>query len=309
VPVGRFYKRLSIDIPMEKTTVKVAVQLFELPRKLGIIQYIEFTRSEYMSVYAGMLTAMGCKRGVCINYKVEVTSKDGRRWTPPRRRREDKEEEGLKQQIVDALWDIAERGYDVEIQYSRCYEEECRAFCVKRRHCFRTFTINGIEPQLYEDCRTVDECVTSILRAYKLAKDPPPPPPEEVEAERLLQEWPELSTFGMEWIKTWIYAKGRLLAIAELMRRHQWIKNMIAERKDGLSPFDVRAYMAKDGAEVCVSLRPFEEVYCSSSDGNVRRVELERKGSELHEGRAREVYRPKGLLAFAKNAKEYVEVL
>jgi hypothetical protein len=294
---------------MEKTqTVKTVVQLFGLPQKLGVLQYVEFTRSEYTSVYAGVIKVEGCKRGVCIKYKAEVVSKDGRRWILPKRRREDKEEEDgeLKQQIFDALWEMAERGYDIEIQY-KCYEDECgRAFCIKRRRCYRTFTINGIEPQLYEDCRTAEECVDVILRAYKLAKEPPPPPPEEVEAERLLKEWPELEVWGLKWIKSWIYAKKRLVAIAELMQSHQWIKNMIAERKDDLSPFDIRAYVSKDKAEVCVSLKPFEEIYCSS-DGTIRKIELERKGWD--ESGTREVYRLKGLLAFAKNAKEYVEIL
>jgi hypothetical protein len=96
------------------------------------------------------------------------------------------------------------------------------------------------------------------------------------------------------------------VTIAELMRRCPWIKTMIS--KD-LGPFSIRAYVARDETEVCISLDPFKEVYCCSSDGNVRRVELERKGSELYEGGAREVYRPKGLLAFTKNAKEYVEIL
>jgi hypothetical protein len=97
-----------------------------------------------------------------------------------------------------------------------------------------------------------------------------------------------------------------LVTIAELMRRCPWIKTMIS--KD-LGPFSIRAYVTRDGQEVCTSLDPFKEVYCCSSDGNVRRAELERKGREPYEGGAREVYRPKGLLAFARGAKEYVEIL
>ena len=40
----------------------------------------------------------------------------------------------------------------------------------------------------------------------------------------------------------------------------------------------------------------------------VRRLELEFKGLEPHEGRVREIYRPKRLSAFAK-AKEYIRIL
>jgi len=39
------------------------------------------------------------------------------------------------------------------------------------------------------------------------------------------------------------------------------------------------------------------------------RLELEFRRYEEYEGKMREVYRPKGLFAFAAGAKEYVEVL
>jgi hypothetical protein len=39
------------------------------------------------------------------------------------------------------------------------------------------------------------------------------------------------------------------------------------------------------------------------------RLELERARLEPYKGKLREVYRPKGLFAFAAGAREYVEIL
>ena len=60
------------------------------------------------------------------------------------------------------------------------------------------------------------------------------------------------------------------------------------------------------GAEACISFSGW--AYCSTDEG-VRRLELEFKGLEPHEGWVREVYRPKGLLAFTTKAKEYIQIL
>ncbi|MFP3192196.1 MAG: hypothetical protein RXR02_03675 [Thermoproteus sp.] len=49
--------------------------------------------------------------------------------------------------------------------------------------------------------------------------------------------------------------------------------------------------------------------YCSRDGGiTVEKLELEFRRLEPHEGGVREVYKPKGLLAFAR-AKEYVRIL
>lgn len=233
-----------------------------------------------------------------------MTSNDARRWTPPRRM--ERQEDGrIKQQVADALWDLAEKGYEVEIQYE-CHEEK-RSFYAERI-CYPVVLLNGTKVEQPADCRTAEECADAMLQLYKLAKEPPPPPPpdpREVEAEQLLKEWPELEVFGMEWVKSWIHIKKRLASIAELIRRCPWIKTMISK---GFGPFSIRAYVARDETEVCISLDPFKEAYCCSSDGK-RRAELELKGSEPYEGGAREVYRPRGLLAFTAKAKEYVRIL
>jgi pyridoxal biosynthesis lyase PdxS len=65
-------------------------------------------------------------------------------------------------------------------------------------------------------------------------------------------------------------------------------------------------YVAKDGSEACISLR----AYCAQN-GAAREVklELEFKRYETYEEKIREVYRPKGLLAYTTAAREYVRIL
>jgi hypothetical protein len=74
-------------------------------------------------------------------------------------------------------------------------------------------------------------------------------------------------------------------------------------------PYMVEAYVAVDGSEVCLSLTS-SNAFCARN-GTVREVklELEFKRYETYEEKIREVYRPKGLLAFAAAAREYVRIL
>jgi len=71
----------------------------------------------------------------------------------------------------------------------------------------------------------------------------------------------------------------------------------------------VEAYVTRDGSEVCLSLNP-PKAFCAR-DGAVKetRLELEFKRYETYEDKIREVYRPKGLLAFAEAAREYMRLL
>jgi hypothetical protein len=68
-------------------------------------------------------------------------------------------------------------------------------------------------------------------------------------------------------------------------------------------------YAAVDGSEACLSLNP-PKAFCAR-DGAVKevRLELEFKRYEVYEEKTREVYRPKGLLAYTTAAREYVRVL
>ena len=71
----------------------------------------------------------------------------------------------------------------------------------------------------------------------------------------------------------------------------------------------MEVYVAVDGSEVCLSLNQLK-TYCAK-DGAVREVKLELAFSryEVYEEKIREVYRPKGLLAYTTAAKEYVRIL
>jgi hypothetical protein len=76
-----------------------------------------------------------------------------------------------------------------------------------------------------------------------------------------------------------------------------------------LHPYMVVVYVARDGSEACLSLNP-PKAFCAQN-GAVKEVRLEMEFSryETYEDKIREVYRPKGLLAYATAAKEYVRVL
>jgi hypothetical protein len=76
-----------------------------------------------------------------------------------------------------------------------------------------------------------------------------------------------------------------------------------------LHPYMVEVYVTKDGSEACLSLTS-SKAYCAQN-GSVRdvRLELEFKRYEVYEEKMREVYRPKGLLAYTTAAREYVRLL
>ncbi len=104
--------------------------------------------------------------------------------------------------------------------------------------------------------------------------------------------------------------KERLVEIAKVLRRYPWMVDAIRQRPINiLHPYMVEVYVTRDGSEVCLSLNP-PNAFCAR-DGVIRetKLELEFKRYEVYEEKMREVYRPKGLLAFAAAAREYVRML
>ena len=100
------------------------------------------------------------------------------------------------------------------------------------------------------------------------------------------------------------------MEIAKVMLRYPWMVDVVRQKPvSNPHPYMVEAYVAVDGSEVCLSLNQLK-AYCAK-DGAVKEVklELEFKRYETYEDKIREVYRPKGLLAFAAAAGEYVRVL
>jgi hypothetical protein len=186
---------------------------------------------------------------------------------------------------------------------------------VNQYDVFCGVVVNGVRlEQPY--CRTAEECVEEILRDYKRELERLREPPEPVlvvkidPVEELLQEWPELQAFGVEWVRRWLDLRDRLIEIAKVMRRYPWMVDVVKQRPMSiLHPYMVEVYIAKDGSEACLSLNP-PKAFCAQN-GAAREVklELEFKRYEVYEERMREVYRPKGLLAFAAAAREYVRML
>ncbi len=120
----------------------------------------------------------------------------------------------------------------------------------------------------------------------------------------------EAETFGVEWVRMWLVLRNRLVEIAKVLRRFPWMVDVVKQRPMSiLHPYAVEVYVAKDGSEACLSLNP-PKAYCAQ-DGAMKEVklELEFKRYETYEEKIREVYRPKGLLAFTTAAKEYVRLL
>jgi hypothetical protein len=76
-----------------------------------------------------------------------------------------------------------------------------------------------------------------------------------------------------------------------------------------LHPYAVEVYVARDGSEACLSLNP-PKAFCARN-GAVRetKLELEFKRYEVYKEKIREVYKPKGLLAYTTAAREYVRIL
>ncbi len=111
-------------------------------------------------------------------------------------------------------------------------------------------------------------------------------------------------------MKKWLGLRERLIEIDSVLRRFPWMVEVIRQRPMSiLHPYMVEVYVARDGSEACISLNP-PKAFCARN-GAVKetKLELEFKRYETYEEKTREVYRPKGLLAFTATAREYVKIL
>jgi hypothetical protein len=299
--------------------VKTVAAVFELPQRLGVLQYVEYEPPprEWCTgdgcLYEGVLTAEGCRRGICVRYRVWVHSKDRRTWRTKEkwRRRRDEEAGGcIRQQVADALWELAGR-FEVGVWY----EYVRVGVGINQYDVFCGVVVDGVKLD-QPHCRTTEECVKQIIEDYRREVErlrEPPQPALVIKidpVEELLREWPELGAFGVEWVRKWLDLRERLIEIAKIMRRYPWMVDVVRQRPMSiLHPYMVEVYVARDGSEVCISLTS-SKAFCARN-GAVRetRLELEFKRYETYEERMREVYRPKGLLAYATAAKEYVRLI
>ncbi len=114
----------------------------------------------------------------------------------------------------------------------------------------------------------------------------------------------------MEWVRKWLDLRERLVEIAKVLRKFPWMVDAIRQRPVSiLHPYMVEVHVAVDGSEACISLNP-PKVFCAR-DGAVKetKLELEFNRYETYEEKTREVYRPKGLLAYATAARECIRLI
>jgi hypothetical protein len=114
----------------------------------------------------------------------------------------------------------------------------------------------------------------------------------------------------VDWVRKWLDLRDRLVEIAKVIRRYPWMVEVIRQRPMSiLHPYMVEVYVAVDGSEACISLSQ-SKAYCARNGAvNEVKLELEFKRYETYEDKTREVYRPKGLLAYATATREYVRML
>jgi hypothetical protein len=212
--------------------------------------------------------------------------------------------------VADALWELAGR-----FEVGLWYEYVRVGVGVNQYDVFCGVVVNGVKLD-QPHCRSAEECVEEILRDYgreveRLREPPEPALVIKIDpVEELLREWPELEAFGVEWVRKWLDLRDRLVEIAKVMRRYPWMVEVVKQRPMSiLHPYMIEVYMTKDGSETCLSPNP-PKAFCAR-DGAVRETKLELVFSryEVYEDKIREVYRPKGLLAFAAAAREYVKML
>jgi len=239
--------------------VKTVTTVFELPQRLGILQYVEYEPPprEWCTSegcpYEGILTVEGCKKDICIKYRVWVFSKDGRKWGVIEKWRKRRDEEGsgcLRQQVADVLWELSEK-YDVGV------DDDCNVI------------INGVAvPKPH--CRSADECVEKMLEEYRRKLESPPPPPrrnpEEEEYEALLQRY--------TWLRWW----NRNTILDALRRGRRELLNLLSRLNNpeipniailflGRFDLDLRCiidvYRSADGVCVSFCVRDFDpKTYC-----------------------------------------------
>jgi hypothetical protein len=232
---------------MEKpqTKLKRTVNLFELPQRLGILQYVEYEppQREWCTAegcpYEGILLAEGCKKGVCIKYRAWVFSRDGREWwVSPRPRRKKEESGGLSQWVADILMELAER-HTVEID---------RDF---------TIIIDGT-PIGMPSCRSPEECRKEILSELKRAREapPPPPPPAEEEYKRLIEKYVWLRQWRKDVVIEYLKREKRLfLEVLERLANPEVpdIVPLFLSRFDIVPGCSVEVFRGIDDDKICVS--------------------------------------------------------
>jgi hypothetical protein len=150
--------------------IKTTAAVFELPQKLGVLQYVEYEPPprEWCTndgcLYEGVLTAEGCRKGLCVRYRVWVFSRDRRRWEAKEkwRRRRDETRVG----VLGNRWLTHCGSWLGGLTWVLWYEYVRVGAWSRQFDVFCGVVVNGVKlDQPY--CRVVEECVEEILRDYK----------------------------------------------------------------------------------------------------------------------------------------------
>jgi hypothetical protein len=159
-----------------------------------------------------------------------------------------------------------------------------------RRVGDRKIAVNGIVVNLDFTCRDVDRCVERILNKYKYAVRMPLEvlPAEDNDVIKLLEKYPELQVFGVDWVKKWGLLMDRLAEIAEVIRRYPWMADVIRQGVEpNPHPYLVEVYVAIDGSEVCLLLNR-SKAFCN---GKKTGLVLKFAGYDVFNEKIREIYR------------------
>ena len=194
------------------------------------------------------------------------------------------------------MWELAGR-----FEVGLWYEYVRVGTWVDQYDVFCGVVANGVKlEQPY--CRAVEECVEEVLRDYRREVERLREPPEPAlvikidPVEELLQKWPELGTFGVEWVRKWLDLRDRLIEIAKVMRRFPWMVVVKQRPMSILHPYMVEVYVTRDGSEACLSLNP-PNAFCAQN-GAVREVRLELAFSryEVYEDKIKRGVPPQGVI-------------
>lgn len=148
--------------------------------------------------------------------------------------------------------------------------------------------INGIVLDLNLTCKEVVKCMERILDKYKYAVEMPLEVLPVDDAEELLQRYPELSVFGVDWVKKWGRLEDRLAEIAEALRIYPWMAEVVRQRPvPDPHPYMVEVYVAMDGSEVCLMLNK-SKTFCNGKETGLT---LRFAEYDVFDGKIREVYR------------------
>jgi len=59
----------------------------------------------------------------------------------------------------------------------------------------------------------------------------------------VVEEWPELQAFGVEWVRKWLVLRERLIEITKVMRKFPWMVDVVRQRPMSiLNPYTVEVY-------------------------------------------------------------------